>query len=98
MSAVGSRSSWRSGPRASFTSRTYDLPYRWSPRATGSAGAVCRVAERAEQERHVVVLLGALDGELDGDLGEERARAGGLEVGAGVEAQPVAPRRFRRAQ
>ena len=44
------------------------------------------------------VLVRPLDGELHRHLREERARAGGLEVGGGVEAEPVAPRARRRAE
>ena len=52
-----------------------------------SAPAVGRVAERAQQQRHVQVLPGALDGELERDLREERVVA---EVAGRVEAQPEA--------
>ena len=50
-----------------------------------SRSPVGAVAVRAEQERHVVVVLPGRDREVDDDLRIEA----GLEIGAGVEREPV---------
>ena len=57
-----------------------------------SAAAVGRVAERAEQQRHVIVLRRRRDGELDLDDREEPGHAARREVRAGLEPDPVACR------
>ena len=67
-------------------------------RSYGSAATVGRVAVRAQQQRHVVVLVGR-DAEADHDLGAERAvpRANRQPVGPGIaRSAPSASRPGRR--
>src|SRR6478752_4585474 len=57
-------------------------------RAAYLASAVDRVAERVEQQRHVVVVLRGRDREDDRDLGEERLPGRPRVVRGVVEQQP----------
>src|SRR5579859_2002149 len=90
-----SRSRCASAPAASLSrqtlsSRTSALPYWLSARTIMSASPVGRVAERAEQQRHVVVLGRVGHGERDRHLRVERGNAAGTEVVRGTEGEPVA--------
>src|SRR5262245_3821938 len=90
-----SRKSWRSPLRATRASLISDLPYSFWPRITsmGSAPPIGGVRVRAHQQRHVVVLTGSVDHELDGYLWEERRETPAEKVVLDVEDQPVAAHR-----
>src|SRR6185369_3295725 len=60
-----------------------------------SATAVRREAERAEQQRHVIVSGTVVDRGLDLDDGEEPGAAMTREVRAGLEANSIRARRDR---
>src|SRR5487761_1074917 len=67
------------------------LPYWLGPSriVMGSRSFISAVAERAQQQRDVVVLAGVRDGEHHGDLRVELGDTLLLEVVGGVEFQPV---------
>src|SRR5262245_58746961 len=99
-STVRSCSAWLAPARSTFTSRTAALPYPFqaSRAVMESAPAIGGVAVGREQQRQVVVDLAVLHHELDDHLGVERFPPGGLEPGAGLEHEPVAPRRHATGQ
>src|SRR5947208_9970742 len=92
MSIVRSTSSCGSIFLRSFTSRTRDLPYRFQ--ASTLRPTIRRVAEGAQEQRHVVVLVGVAHVEGDLRLGKKRRRDALVAmVGAGVECQAIGARR-----
>src|SRR5688572_14650401 len=78
------------------TSRTSALPYWLAPRTNAlssiSVPAIRGVRERADQQGHVVVLVGVGDAEVDRHRRVERLPPGGCEVVADGEGQPVRAR------
>src|SRR2546429_9497753 len=87
--------SCRSPFRWMRTTRVSALPYRACASVEDiSAPPVGRVGERAEQQRHVVMLSGVGDLEDDHDLGVERRLVAGREPRPGAERQPVHARLY----